>query len=137
MTKRKFHISSSTRPVITKLWRVVIYDKGKAPIRSQDPRTMWSLEVTWQIKIKIPPLLQGLWPPNVSGWWLMTKGNHAWCRMTLLSRVATWIPPVLQRLSPPNCVGCWKFQVRLFSFHDKILNAQKHEQKPTNKTKLS
>ena len=34
---------------------------------SQDPPTIWSHEVTWQIKNKIYPLLQGLWSPNLEG----------------------------------------------------------------------
>ena len=62
--------------VATKLGRIVTCNVGNSPM-SQDPLTMWSHEIMRQTKNKISPLLQSLWPPNLAGWQLMMKGNHA------------------------------------------------------------
>ena len=39
--------------------------------------------IMWQIKNRIYPLLQGLLPSNLTGWWHIMKETHSWCRMTL------------------------------------------------------
>ena len=126
VTKWKHSISSSTRPIISKLWKVVTYDEGKSPItprdslpkshvRSHDKKkqnisfsttsmtTKLGRIVTWEEitdNVTRPPkhvvtwgnvtnknktslLLRSLWLANLTRWWLMMKGNHAWSDITL------------------------------------------------------
>ena len=77
-----FHTMANLAPTFR---GIVTCNKGSSHIMLQDPPTMWSHEVKWQIKNKISPLLQSLWPPNLAGCWLTMKANHAGSRMTLLS----------------------------------------------------
>ena len=41
MTNEKQNMSSSARPMATKLGRVVACDKGNSPMMSHDPLTTW------------------------------------------------------------------------------------------------
>ena len=67
VTKWKLNISPSTRPMITKLCRVVTYDEGNLLIMpTRDSVTTKSCEVMWQTKNKISPLPQCLWPLNLA-----------------------------------------------------------------------
>ena len=67
--------------MIAKLGRVVAYHKGLPPIKSHDPLTMWSFEITWQIKNMSP--LEGAYRQQT--WqdysWLWWPAAHkvAWC----------------------------------------------------------
>ena len=65
---------------------VVAHDEGNSPIMSHDPLTTYSREVMWQIKSLMSPIPQNLWPPNLTGGWLMIRRIHAWCHMTLWLR---------------------------------------------------
>ena len=51
--------------------------------------------VTWQIKNVISPLSQGLWTPNVAGWWLRMRGLHLQSHVTHQSRAHVSIKNVL------------------------------------------
>ena len=42
------------------LGRVVVYDEGNSYMMPDDPLTMWSREVTWQIESLISPIPQTL-----------------------------------------------------------------------------
>ena len=55
VTKWNLNISSSTRPTITRLCRVVAYDDGNSSIMPLDFLTTKSREVAWQTKNKISP----------------------------------------------------------------------------------
>ena len=46
-----------------------------------------SSAVTRQNKNVISALLQGVWPPNVAGWWLMGAVTCPWSCVTIWSRV--------------------------------------------------
>ena len=74
----------------TKLGRVVTYDEGNSPIMSDDPLITWSCEVTWQIENFISPLLQGLWPQNMTGWGLLVKETSLWSHMILRQYGHVW-----------------------------------------------
>ena len=39
--------------------------------------------VTWQIKVFISLLAQGLWTPNLAGWWHRVRGTHPQSHLTL------------------------------------------------------
>ena len=48
------------------------HHEGNSPIMSDDLLTTWLREATWQIENLISPILQGLWPPNITDqdlWW--------------------------------------------------------------------
>ena len=53
---------------------------------SHDSLTQKSRAVTWQMKNGIFFLGQSLWPPNLAGWWVIMRGTHPYCHMTLWSR---------------------------------------------------
>ena len=52
----------------TKLCMVLNYDEGNSPMISRDSLITWSRQFTWQFKSLIPPILQTLFPPNLTGW---------------------------------------------------------------------
>ena len=49
-------------PIATKFGRVVTYYDGILAIKSHDPLTTWSKQITWQSKIIISPLPE--WLPS-------------------------------------------------------------------------
>ena len=61
-------ITTTTRPMATKLGKVVTYYKKLQPNKSQNLLNTWSREVTWQIKNILSPLPQYLWLSNLRGW---------------------------------------------------------------------
>ena len=82
LTIEKQNISSSAKPMTTKIGRVVAYDEGNSPMMSDYPLITWLREVTWQIKSLISPIPHNLWPPNIKGLWLMMTRTHPWCYLT-------------------------------------------------------
>ena len=80
---KKQNISSSTRPMTTKLGKVVTYNEGNVPIISDDALIRWSCEVISQIENLISPLSQGLWPPNMTECWLTVRGARLWSHVVL------------------------------------------------------
>ena len=44
---------------------------------------LFDVVVTWQIKNIITPLSQGLWIPNLAGWWVRIRGPHPQSHVTL------------------------------------------------------
>ena len=74
-----------------------LQDEKHPSIMPYNPLITFSHEVTWPIKNKISPILQGLWqfkslislipqsllPPNLTGRWLIMNRTHPWCHMTL------------------------------------------------------
>ena len=54
---RNVNIFTASIPMVTKFGRVVNYNEGLLPIKSYNPLTTWSSEVTWQTKANIFPLL--------------------------------------------------------------------------------
>ena len=65
----------------------MIYDQGDLPKMSDDPVVTWSREATWQVKTLISPLFQSLWPTNMTEWWIMVRGEHAWSHVILCNVV--------------------------------------------------
>ena len=51
----------------------MVYDEEKSPMMTHDFLNTWSHEVTWQIKSLISPITKSLWPPNLTGRWLMMR----------------------------------------------------------------
>ena len=47
-------------PVTTNLGRVMSYHEGLRPIKTHDPLTMWSYEITWQNIVILTPLPESL-----------------------------------------------------------------------------
>ena len=81
-------IDKTARPMTTKLSIVVSYVDGKPCMKLHDPLITYTCEVMWQIKNKIFPLLQGLWPPNLARWWWVIVGiTLQWSCMTHWSLV--------------------------------------------------
>ena len=122
VTKWKLSISSSTTPIISKLWKLwwgkvthnttwrsvqksreVTWQKKNISFSTTSMTTKLGRIVTWEEithnvtrppehvvtwgnvtnKNKISLLLRSLWPANLTRWWLMMKGNHAWSGMIL------------------------------------------------------
>ena len=71
-------IYSSIRPMDPKLSRVVTRMRGLHPQSHVTLRYC----VTWQIKNVISPPSQGLWTPNLAGWWFSMMGSHLQTHMT-------------------------------------------------------
>ena len=76
-----YYISTSTRPITTKHYKVATYLKGLLPINSHNPLNIWSRDVQWQIINIISPLSKYLWSPNLSGWWHTARSFHSLIRM--------------------------------------------------------
>ena len=60
-----------------KLIRVVSKGEGSPPIEGRDPSIASLHVLTWQMKNEISQLSRDLWPPNLTGWWLMTRCRAA------------------------------------------------------------
>ena len=73
VTNQKRYISTFTRPTGPKLCRVVAQDKEISFTKSHDTSTTWSRD---QPKNFISLLSQGLWTPNLAGWWLEMREPH-------------------------------------------------------------
>ena len=67
----------------TKPGRVVAYDKTNSPVMSDESLITWSREFTWLIQSLISLFSQGLWLPNMTGWWLMVRRTYLWTHMIL------------------------------------------------------
>ena len=67
--------------------------------------------VTWQIKEVIFPLSQGLWTPNLSGWWLRMRESHpqvTWhIDHVVTGQIKDVISPLSQGLWNPNLAEWW------------------------------
>ena len=67
--------------------------------------------VTWQVKNVISLLSQGLWIPNLAGWWIRMR--RPYCKVTWhINHVVRWqiknaISPLSQGLWPQNMLGRW------------------------------
>ena len=105
--KMKLFISKGTQEVIQTeaMWR----SKNKIFLSPED---VWSANVVWcwrvvrqntklsyvtfwsrdhkKSRIKLKTKYQGLWPPNLEGWWLMMAGSHSWSHMTLWHMALLW-----------------------------------------------
>ena len=68
------HISTAAVSMATKLGRMVTYLEGLLPIKLHDPLIACSYKITYQTKTIISPLPQYLWPPNLAGLWLTSRG---------------------------------------------------------------
>ena len=64
------NVISSLLQMTTKIDRVVTYNEGKPSIKLHDPLITW---VYVKIKNIVSPFLQGIWPPNLAGWWLTER----------------------------------------------------------------
>ena len=73
VTNQKRYISTFTRPTGPKLCRVVAQDEEISSTKSHDTSTTWSRDKS---KNFISLLSQGLWTPNLAGWWLEMRGPH-------------------------------------------------------------
>ena len=82
-------------------------------MRGLPPQSTWHFDVvvTWLIKNVIYPFSQGLWTPNLAGWWLWMTGPHPQSYMTHWSRcyvtnqkryISTFARPI-----DPNLAGWW------------------------------
>ena len=89
---------ASIRLANTKLGKVRSIVEGPPPIKSQDPLITWSHLVTGQIKKDISLLSSGSQPPNLTGWWLMTRGQYT------KHYIALWVRGDVkcQRISRPR-----------------------------------
>ena len=67
--------SPSTKPIATSHDRTMTYDKGPPPIKSHSSLVTWSYEIMQQILQIISLIPQGLWAPNLTGWWIMIRGH--------------------------------------------------------------
>ena len=76
------NIVSTTVPMPTKLDKMVTNLEGLLPVLLLHPLVMWSCKIAWQTKIILSQLLQGLWSPSLSGWWLIIRGSNP-CYYTL------------------------------------------------------
>ena len=128
-TKNKISpLSHFTTPVTTNLSRTMTCNEGNSPIMSQDPPTMWSHEVTWQIK-KISLLLQGLCPSNLAGWWLMIKETMyevAWPSDHMVTWQIENKRSLLLRVWPPNLAAWWRIMKRNHSWSRMTLWSRGH-----------
>ena len=80
MTNKK-RISISTRPMATKLEKMVAYDKEPLVLL-----TGWSREVTSKITNVIFPLPRGLRQLNLTGLWLRKRGHYSqWSHSTVVT----------------------------------------------------
>ena len=73
VTNQKRYISTFTRPADPKLCRVVAQDQEISSTKSHDTSTTWPRDKS---KKFISLLSQGLWTPNLVGWWLKLRGPH-------------------------------------------------------------
>ena len=73
VTNQKRYISTFTRPTDPKLCRVVAQDQEISSTKSHDTSTTWPRDKS---KKFISLLSQGLWTPNLAGWWLKLRGPH-------------------------------------------------------------
>ena len=73
VTNQKRYIFTFTRPTDPKLCRVVAQDEEISSTKSHDTSTTWSREKS---KNFISLISQGLWNPNLAGWWLKMIGLH-------------------------------------------------------------
>ena len=83
VTNQKRYIFTFTRPTDPKLCRVVAQDEEISSTKSHDTSTTWSRDKS---KNFISLLLQGLWTPNLAGWWLKMRGSHPQSHVTLQYR---------------------------------------------------
>ena len=63
-------------PVATNLDRIVTCLEQLLPIKLFKPLPTWFCKIPWQTKTTISPLLQSLWSPNLTGWWLTFKDSY-------------------------------------------------------------
>ena len=70
-------------PTDSKLCRVVAQDEEISSTKSNDTSTTWSRDKS---KNFISLFSQGLWTPNVVGWWLKMRGLHPQSHVTLRYR---------------------------------------------------
>ena len=83
VTNQKRYISTFTRPTDPKLCRVVAQDEEISSTKSHDTSTTWSRDKS---KNFISLLSQGLWTPNLAGWWLKMRVAHPQSHMRLRYR---------------------------------------------------
>ena len=84
VTNWNHYIFVTTVPVATKLGRVVTLLEALVLKKSDVFWIMWSSVITWQIK-NISLLPQCLWRPKLARWWLIMRGFHPRCLMTVWS----------------------------------------------------
>ena len=73
MRNLKQDISFFWRRIVTKHCRVLTYDETKGKIKLRDSLITWSQEVLRYLENIISPLLQGLGPLKLAGWWPMVQ----------------------------------------------------------------
>ena len=73
-------ISSSIRPIDPKLSWGVDLGWGEPTHKATGH---FDVVITWQIKNITFPFSQGLWTPNLAGWWLRMRGPHLQSHVTL------------------------------------------------------
>ena len=73
VTKQNHYIPTTTLPMVTKLDRVVHYLEALLSKIWRDSWITWSSKITWQTKIIISSIPQGLGSPALAGWWLALR----------------------------------------------------------------
>ena len=90
---RIYHISTSTKLMVSIFGRLVSSPEGTQPAKLRDPAITWPHEVMWQIKNDISPLPRRLWLPNLERKRFIIKDHHPLSLLTLWTRdqVITWL----------------------------------------------
>ena len=80
-TEVKFYCEVKSQTGLSSLW---VSGKRELRMRESTYKVTWRINhvVTWQIKNVISLLSQGLWIPNLAGWWLWMKGPHPQSHLT-------------------------------------------------------
>ena len=76
VTRQNHCISTTTVPMAMKLSRMVTYLEGLLTSKSYNTLIKWSCNVTWQTKSIISLLSECLWPPKLTGWYLILMGCY-------------------------------------------------------------
>ena len=110
MTKKKRFISIFTRPMAPKRSRMVTGDEEITPTKSRDTSITWSRENQKKV---ISPLSQGLWTPNVKGWWLrIRKHKVTWhFDQVVTGQMKSIVSPFFQDLQIPS-LAKWQLRMR-------------------------
>ena len=89
VTDKKRYISTSARPMATKLGRVVGSNAGFLSIKSHNLLMTWSHKVTWQMKNILNSLLRDLSLLNLTEGWLMIRSQSPTTKPHISS--ITWL----------------------------------------------
>ena len=87
-------------------------------------KVTWHIDhvVTWQIKNVVSLLSQGLWIPNLTGWWLMMGGPHSQNHVAIPYRGHVIIKKAIFPLSQ----GLWTANLAVWWLRMRELHPQSH-----------